>query len=273
MKLPLPVSAFAAGTLVLAGLGVAGAAIVTDGPTPLPRAAVASSGSDDSSTSSTSTSPTAVPAATLGDGVDISGPCDEAEHADDPRCTGTPIAGAPASDDGDVATGGGTAAPAPSGTVRSFAAGDAGTVSYTVDGSGFHLVAASPSAGWMVEIEQRAGDELDLDFRRGTVRVQVDVEFEDGQIRERVRVRDDATDDRTESEVFVGSPTSAPAPSATDDHGGDVDRDDRVEVGDDRDDDDRDDDDRDDDDDHDDDDHDDHDDDGDDGDDDHDDDD
>jgi hypothetical protein len=36
------------------------------------------------------------PAATTTNGVDISGPCDEAEHANDPRCTGTAAA-----DDGD----------------------------------------------------------------------------------------------------------------------------------------------------------------------------
>ena len=32
-------------------------------------------------------------------GVDISGPCDEAEHANDPRCTGAPVGNAPAGDD------------------------------------------------------------------------------------------------------------------------------------------------------------------------------
>ncbi len=37
-------------------------------------------------------------------GEDISGPCDEAEHANDPRCTGTPpTGGAPVDDDDDVA--------------------------------------------------------------------------------------------------------------------------------------------------------------------------
>ena len=51
-------------------------------------------------------------------------------------------------------------------------------------------MAATPAAGWAVEVEQASGDEIDLDFRRGTVRVQVDVELEDGQVRERVRVRD-----------------------------------------------------------------------------------
>ena len=36
-------------------------------------------------------------------GEDISGPCDEAEHANDPRCAGTPpTGGAPVDDDDDV---------------------------------------------------------------------------------------------------------------------------------------------------------------------------
>jgi hypothetical protein len=47
-------------------------------------------------------------------------------------------------------------------------------------------------------VREDPGFELDLDFRSGTRRVQVDVEFEDGVIRERVRIRDTADDSRTE---------------------------------------------------------------------------
>lgn len=214
-------AAVVAGALAIGGL-VAGAALVgaDSDPSPLAAASPASS-SDDSSRSTTST--TVRGSDDVAD--DLSGPCDEAEHAADPRCAAT---GAPAP------------APAPSpaaeptGEVRSFAAADAGVVVYRVDGASFTLLGATPADGWAVEIEQGTGDEIDLDFRRGTVRVQVDVEWEDGGVRERVRVRDDATDERSETETTVG-PAGAPStPTTVDDHGGDVDRDDRVEAGDDR---------------------------------------
>ncbi len=46
-----------------------------------------SAGSTGSTTSTTFDRPTT--STTMGDREDISGPCDEAEHADDPRCAGT----------------------------------------------------------------------------------------------------------------------------------------------------------------------------------------
>jgi hypothetical protein len=56
------------------------------------------------STTGPSTVPsTTVPSTTVPGGVDISGPCDEAEHANDPRCTGGVVAGnggSGSSDDG-----------------------------------------------------------------------------------------------------------------------------------------------------------------------------
>ena len=56
---------------------------------------VASQGSDDPVGSTTATTETTDRTTTVEDrpqreGVDISGPCDEAEHANDPRCTGAP---------------------------------------------------------------------------------------------------------------------------------------------------------------------------------------
>jgi hypothetical protein len=101
----------------------------------------------------------------------------------------------------------------------------------------------------MVEVEQAAGREIELDFRRGGQRVQVNVEIEDGVVRERLRVRDDeaGTDLRIENGVVVRAEgfgdQSIPAPSTGsggpsgddsgrrgddgpgDDHGGDRDDD------------------------------------------------
>ena len=72
---------------------------------------------------------------------------------------------------------------------HSFEAGDAGTVTYRVDGGVLTLIDATPNPGWRVDVERVAGREIDLDFRSGLRRVQVDVEFEDGGVRERVRPR------------------------------------------------------------------------------------
>ncbi|HZA00102.1 MAG TPA: hypothetical protein VE575_15180 [Acidimicrobiales bacterium] len=100
-------------------------------------------------------------------------------------------------------------------------AGEAGTVTVRRAGAGVELVSAVPTAGWAVEVEDSSGDEVEVDFRRGTERVQVDVEVEDGALRERVRLRDDAdgTDVRLENGTVVRAEDD-------DRHGDDRDRDD-----------------------------------------------
>ena len=82
---------------------------------------------------------------------DVSGSCDEAEHASDPGCAGTPPGRRPrlptACDDA-------TSTAAPGGTasggheVRSLDAAGAGTVIYAVDGGSLRLVTATPASGW-----------------------------------------------------------------------------------------------------------------------------
>ena len=148
---------------------------------------------------------------------DISGNCDEAEHVNDPGCTGSSTTGATANDgststtvdDGSTSTTtNGTVAPGPStpsGDVRAIDAAGAGTVLVAVEGGSLRLVAATPASGWRVEVEQSGGREIEVDFRSGSKRVQVNVELEDGRVRERVRVRDDAdgTDVRSENGVVV----------------------------------------------------------------------
>ena len=170
---------------------------------------------------------------------DISGSCDEAEHANDPECTGSATPGATSDDsstsststtvdDGSTSTTNGTVAPAPTnptGEVRAIDAAGAGTVLVAVEGSSLRLVAATPASGWRVEVEQATGREVEVDFRSGTKRVQVNVELEDGQVRERVRVRDDAddTDIRTENGTVVRDDNGGQDGSADDNsgHGGD----------------------------------------------------
>ena len=75
---------------------------------------------------------------------------------------------------------------------RTVDAAGAGTVTFTQSGGRLSLVSAVPSKGWTVEVEQAGGVEIEVDFREGTRRVQVNLEIEDGAVRERVRVRDDA---------------------------------------------------------------------------------
>ena len=94
--------------------------------------------------------------------------------------------------------------------IRSLDAAGAGTVRYTVSGTTFSLVSADPASGWTVEVEQGSGIKIDLDFRSGTRRVQVDIEFENGSVRERVRFRDDAdgAETRTEDGTVVRDDSS-----------------------------------------------------------------
>lgn len=168
---------------------------------------------------SPASSPVSLAGAVGESGEDLSGPCDEPEHASDPEC-GAP--GDPTDDSGhddgtsttsstapSTAGTNPTTAPDPGGTpigeVRTIDAAGAGTVVVALEAGGLRIVSATPTAGWSVEIEADAGREVEVDFRSGTRRVQVDVELEDGQVRERVRFRDDATDAdvRTEDGTVV----------------------------------------------------------------------
>jgi hypothetical protein len=99
---------------------------------------------------------------------------------------------------------GSTGAPVAAGS-RTFDAAGAGTVTVDVSGGQLSLVSAVPNSGWQVEVEQAAGREVELDFRMGSQRVQVNVELEDGTVRERVRFRDnaDGTDILIENGVVV----------------------------------------------------------------------
>jgi len=160
---------------------------------------------------------------------DVRGNCDEAEHADDPHCAGSPIAQGDDGDDGTTSStvddttsttaGGDDGTVSPADEIRALDASGAGTVIYAVEGGSLRLVSATPASGWRVEVEQATGPEIELDFRSGTQRVQVNVELEDGQVRERVRLRDDAddTDVRTEDGVVQDDNSGPGSGSGSDD--------------------------------------------------------
>jgi hypothetical protein len=105
-------------------------------------------------------------------------------------------------------------------------AAGAGTVTFRRSGSQLSLVSAVPARGWRVEVEQAAGVEIEVDFRQGVRRVQVNLELEDGAVRERVRIRDEAdgTDIRLENGVVVRTEPG----NRLDDRGDDRRADDRV---------------------------------------------
>ena len=104
----------------------------------------------------------------------------------------------------------------PGASTATVDAAGAGAVVYARAGNVLVVVRAAPAAGWTVDVEQGSGREIEVDFRSGTRRVQVNVEIEDGAVRERVRARDDATgtDVRTEGGASA-PPTSTPAPTTS----------------------------------------------------------
>jgi hypothetical protein len=108
-------------------------------------------------------------------------------------------------------------APAPAVTqTRTLDAAGAGTITYTVSGTTLTLVSANAASGWTAEVERAAGRELEVTFRSATGRVDVKVEFEDGQVRERVRPRT-ASDASPSSDK--GKSDSSRAAEPGDDHG------------------------------------------------------
>ncbi len=152
--------------------------------------------------------------------TDVSGPCDEAEHAADPRCAGVGNPEPPSTTvtAPTTTTTDGAATEAPPTTVSvpaTVAPGDggvvmaagAGSVAYSVEGSTLRVLDVTVAEGWRAVVERSSGVEIEVSFRAGTRRVDVHVEFDDGAVRERVRIRDRADDSRTRTDdgVVVGS--------------------------------------------------------------------
>jgi hypothetical protein len=127
-----------------------------------------------------------------------------ARGAEDTRATST--TGSTATDDNPAA--------APADGTRVVQAAGAGTVTVALAAGSLELLSATPAAGWSVEVEQSAGTEVEVDFRRGAERVQVDLEVEDGAVRERLRIRDDATG--SDVRIEDGTIVQASGPGADD---------------------------------------------------------
>ncbi|MEL7206867.1 MAG: hypothetical protein AAGK32_01300 [Actinomycetota bacterium] len=86
---------------------------------------------------------------------------------------------------------------------------DAGTADVAVVGGLLALLAADPAPGWSVVDHETSDDSnmIDLSFRRGADRVELNVTVDDGRIR--VRIQDLRTDTRTESYLAVGAVTGS----------------------------------------------------------------
>ena len=102
----------------------------------------------------------------------------------------------------------------PAGTTQSFVAANAGTVTVRRDGGSLIVLAVNANPGWVTEVEQGAGIEVEVNFENGSARVDFNAELEDGAVRVRVRVRDDAVPDAPE---VPG--TMPPPPTAVDNSG------------------------------------------------------
>ncbi len=83
---------------------------------------------------------------------------------------------------------------------------DAGVVSYAVDGAELLVVDVSPNDGWTPTVEVAVGREVEVTFRNGNDRVDLNLELEHNQVR--IRIRDRRTGVRTEVFVPVGNPQS-----------------------------------------------------------------
>ncbi len=89
-------------------------------------------------------------------------------------------------------------------------AADAGTVVIQVADSNLTIVDVQAQDGWTAEVEIATGREVEMDFRSGELRVQVNAELEDGELQVRIRERN-ADGDVAETTVttVVADPTTS----------------------------------------------------------------
>lgn len=124
--------------------------------------------------------------------------------AADPTATTTPSATGPTTpttpgstatsvDDNGGGNGGGRAARTRVRTMCDIAApcaaGAAGTVTLSQDGTNLTVVSTTENAGWTVNVERATGVEPEVTFTDGTTTVKFQAEVEDGGVRTTVRTR------------------------------------------------------------------------------------
>lgn len=68
------------------------------------------------------------------------------------------------------------------GRVRPYEVGDAGQVTFSVDGDELVLDEVSPAAGWTADVVSDRGDELEVEFRSDHRTMDFEAELEDGDL-------------------------------------------------------------------------------------------
>lgn len=63
-----------------------------------------------------------------------------------------------------------------------WAVGDAGEVEFAVENGALQLVDARPSDGWRMDIDEQAPDEIEVDFERGNVEWEIEIETDGNRL-------------------------------------------------------------------------------------------
>ena len=83
----------------------------------------------------------------------------------------------------------------PDGSTQTFPAGAAGTVTIGRNGTTLSVIAVGTNPGWTAAIAQASGPEVEVEFRNGTARIDLEAELEEGAVGVRVRERTGAEND------------------------------------------------------------------------------
>ncbi|MCC5947137.1 MAG: hypothetical protein JJT89_01665 [Nitriliruptoraceae bacterium] len=105
------------------------------------------------------------------------------ETADDTTDEGTASDGdedAPGEDDDTAASDGMTLVDMTAAVAGTWPVGDAGTVTFSIIDGALVLDDVTAEDGWSVDIDEQDADEIEVDFRRGDVEWEIEIELEDG---------------------------------------------------------------------------------------------
>lgn len=82
----------------------------------------------------------------------------------------------------DPATADGTVIRAEDGVLTDgvWAVGEAGTVEFALSDGGLELIEVVTAEGWSSSVDESSPDEIEVDFRRGNLDHQIEIEYEDG---------------------------------------------------------------------------------------------
>jgi hypothetical protein len=161
------------------------------------------------------TAPSDVPAvAGIDNPAPVTAPADKAQDAsEDATTTTSPPATSTTTITTTPPTSSPAPAPAPAPVVSVQTAGEAGTVTVSINGGVLTATDVHPNAGWTVDEQDLQGREIEVTFRNGLRRIDFKAEIEDGLLRTRVV--------SGTTEIGDDEPADQPETEAGDDHGGD----------------------------------------------------